>query len=57
MKVLDAIVAPLVLMILLAVGYAFVLGGGQLKFTKNLVKWVIIFAVFSFLARACIPHG
>ena len=56
MQVIDAVVAPIVLMILLAIGYAYVLGGSELKFTKNLIKWAVIFVVFSFLARACIPH-
>ena len=56
MKVLDMVVAPLVVMILLAVGFGYVLGGGQHQFTKNLVKWAVIFVVASFLARACILH-
>ena len=56
MKVIDAVVAPLVLMIMLVIGYAFVLGGSELKFTKNLIKWAVIFVAFSILMRACVPH-
>jgi len=56
MKALDIVLAPLILMIILAISYAYVLGGSQSEFTKNLVNWAVIFVIFAIFARMCVPH-
>ena len=56
MEVLVLVVRPLILLLLVAVGYA-VLFSGMSNFTKKLIRWVIIFIAFAALAMMFLPHG
>jgi hypothetical protein len=57
MQVIDLIVVPLILFLLLAVSYGYVLGGGELGITKRLIRWAAILIGFCILARMFVPHG
>ena len=56
MAILKLVVAPLITLILLAIGYLYALGGSELVFTKKLIKWTIIFVLFCVLAQMFVRH-
>ncbi len=57
MKILDAIIGPLVVLLLILIAFLYTTGGSNLEVTKKLIRWTVVFIIFAFLARACIPHG
>jgi hypothetical protein len=56
MEILDTIVRPFILLLIIGVAYAFVLGQSEATFTKKLVRWIVIFMVFTLLAMMFVPH-